>query len=250
MINRNFLFATSVVFFVSACNRPSKLTQLHQQVDSLKVELDNSSKFAKALQDVGSMIDSIDQNRHVLRTRMVEGTSVEDFKKSMSEINQYVKQTEKKIINLENRLSTANTSRSMYAASLKKVKEQLEMRTNELAALQEKVNQYQNENNNLIQTVNLQKAEIDDKLAQIETKKREAEQLEEQVSKLVAQAKIDQGDFYFTKGEILEEVAKRTKFAPRKKRNANKQALDMYELALVCGKEEAQAKVTELRKKI
>ncbi|HCW08122.1 MAG TPA: hypothetical protein DGG95_12245, partial [Cytophagales bacterium] len=196
------------------------MTQLHQQVDSLKVELDNSSKFAKALQDVGSMIDSIDQNRHVLRTRMVEGTSVEDFKKSMSEINQYVKQTEKKIINLENRLSTANTSRSMYAASLKKVKEQLEMRTNELAALQEKVNQYQNENNNLIQTVNLQKAEIDDKLAQIETKKREAEQLEEQVSKLVAQAKIDQGDFYFTKGEILEEVAKRTKFAPRKKRNA------------------------------
>lgn len=250
MLNRNFLLATSIVFVASACNRQSKLVQLHHQVDSLKTELENSAKFSKALQDVSTMIDSIDQNRHILHTRMVEGTSVEDFRKSMSDINQYVKETEKKISALENRLSTANTSRSMYAAALKKVKEELERKSGELTALQEKVEQYQNENSNLVQTVNLQKAEIDDKLAQIETKKKETQQLEEQVTKLVSQSKIDQAEFYFAKGEILEETARRTKFAPRKKKYTTKQALDMYELALVCGKEEAQIKVTELRKKI
>src|SRR5438445_5403328 len=51
--------------------------------------------------------------------------------------------------------------------------------------------------------------------------------LEEQVSQLITQSKIDQAEFYYAKGEILEETAHRTKFAPRKKRNTNRQALDM-----------------------
>jgi predicted nucleic acid-binding Zn-ribbon protein len=226
------------------------MAKLHNQVDSMKVELENNAKISQALQDVGAMIDSIDQNRHVLHTRMIEGTPLEDFKTSMREINDYVKLTEKKLSDLENRLSTATTSRRQYALAVKKMKEELESRNHELTALQEKVNEYQNENSNLIHTVDLQKAEIEDKLAQIETKKVETAKLEDQVSQLITQSKLDQAEFYFTKGEILEETARRTHFAPRKKKNTNKQALDMYQLAVVCGKEEAVAKVAEMKKKI
>lgn len=251
MTIKNLLLSMSLVAVMGACDlRKSEMSKLHTKIDSLKVELENNAKISQALQDVGAMIDSIDQNRHVLHTRMVEGTPLEDFKKSMQDINQYVKQTEKKITALENHLSTATTSRRQYALALKKMKEELEVRNHELTALQEKVTQYQSENSNLVHTVELQRAEIEDKLAQIDSKKAETAKLEDQVSQLITQSKIDQAEFYFTKGEILEETARRTKFAPRKKRNTNKQALDMYQLAVVCGKEEAVAKVAELKKKI
>ena len=230
--------------------RRTEMGKLNKQVDSLKVELENNAKISQALQDVSALIDSIDQNRHVLHTRMVEGTSVEDFKTSMSDINKYVKQTEKKIAALEERLSNATTSRRQYALAVQKMKDELAARNQELTALSQKVTEYQNENSNLIHTVDLQKAEIEDKLAQIDAKKAETAKLEEQVGQLITQAKIDQAEFYYTKGEILEETARRTKFAPRKKRTTNQQALDMYQLAVVCGKEEAVAKVVELKKKI
>ncbi len=250
-MNKNLFLVMSLVAIVSACDlRRTEMGKLNKQVDSLKVELENNAKFSQALQDVGAMIDSIDRNRHVLHTRMVEGTSIDDFKNSMKDINEYVKKTEKKITALENHLSNATTSRKQYALAVKKMKDELEARNHELAALQEKVTEFQNENSNLVHAVDLQKAEIEDKLAQIEAKKAETVKLEEQVSQLITQSKIDQAEFYFTKGEILEETARRTKFAPRKKRTTNQQALDMYQLAVVCGKEEAVAKVAELKKKI
>jgi len=241
----------SLVAIVSACDmRKTELGKLNKQVDSLKVELENNAKISQSLQDVAAMIDSIDRNRHVLHTRMVEGTSIDDFKSSMRDINDYVKQTEKKLATLENHLSNATTSRKQYALAVQKMKAELEARNHELTALQEKVTEYQNENSNLIHTVDLQKAEIADKLAQIESKRAETTKLEDQVTQLIAQSKIDQGEFYFSKGEILEETAHRTKFAPRKKKNTTRQALDMYQLAVTCGKEEAVAKVAELKKRI
>jgi len=250
-MNKYLFLAVSLVAMMCSCDfRKAELGKLNKQVDSLKVELENNAKISNTLQEVATMIDSIDQNRHVLHTRMVEGTSVEDFRKSMRDINDYVKQTEKKLSALETRLSNATTSRKQYAAAVQNMKKELEARNHELTALQEKVTEFQNENSNLIHTVDLQKAEIADKLAQIEAKRAETAKLEDQVTQLIAQSKLDQAEFYFSKGEILEETAHRTHFAPKKKRITNKQALDMYQLAVACGKEEAVAKVEELKKKI
>jgi len=250
-MNKNLFLVVSLVAVMGACDmRRTEMSKLNKQVDSLKVALENNEKISKALQDVGEMIDSIDRNRHLLHTRMIEGTPLEDFKSSMRDINNYVKETEKKISALENRLSTATASRRQYALAVQKMKEELQARNSELTALQEKVTEYQNQNTNLVHTVDLQRAEIEDKLAQIEAKKAETTKLEDQVTQLITQSKLDQAEFYFTKGEILEETARRTHFAPKKKKNTNKQALDMYQLAVVCGKEEAVAKVEQLKKKL
>lgn len=250
-MNKNLFLAVSLVAVMGACDmRREEMSKLNKQVDSLKVALENNEKISQALQDVGTMIDSIDRNRHLLHTRMIEGTPLEDFRSSMRDINNYVKETEKKISALENRLSTATASRRQYALAVQKMKEELQARNSELTALQEKVTEFQNQNTNLVHTVDLQRAEIEDKLAQIEAKKAETTKLEDQVTQLIAQSKLDQAEFYFTKGEILEETARRTHFAPKKRKNTTKQALDMYQLAVVCGKEEAVAKVEQLKKKL
>jgi hypothetical protein len=48
----------------------------------------------------------------------------------------------------------------------------------------------------------------------------------------------------------VEETANRTHFAPRKKKNTMREALELYKQAQVFGKDEAQAKIDELEKRL
>ncbi len=249
MMNRNALILSMMVT-LGACNLPKENARLKSQVDSLKVELATNQQMETALQDVGSLIDSIDNNRHVLRTRMVEGTSLDDFTNRMSDINKYVKNAERKITSLEKSLMDSKSTTRNYANSLKKLKDEIDLRNTELVRLEEQVKLYQNENGNLIQTVSLQKAEIEDKLAQIEAKTKESEKLQGEVQQLMVQSKLDESEAYYVKGTLLEETARRTKFAPRKKKETTQKAIDMYELAALCGNDKAAARAADLKKKI
>ena len=131
---------------------------------------------------------------------------------------------------------------------IKKLKHDLETRNQELAAFQEQVEKYRNQNSNLVQTVGLQSAEITDKLGQIEVKQQEIAKLETQVKDLLEVSKIDEAESYFARARAVEESANRTRFAPRKKRETRKEALELYKLAVFYGKEEAKEKVSELEK--
>ncbi len=240
----------SVVGALYGCDMRKKETALQLKVDSLRTELETSHQTAKTLQEIGTLIDSIDANRHLLRTRMVEGTTFEDYTARLQDISKYVKETQQRIAVLENKLSSSKNSYSSYTGSINRLKKELETRSQELAVLQEQVTKYRNENENLVQTVNLQKAEIADKLGQLEVKQQEIAKLETNVKELITQSKVDEGEAYFARGQALELAANRTRFAPRKKRNTRMEAIELYKKAASYGKEEAQAKITELEKKI
>ena len=49
--------------------------KLKTQIDSLQSELQISQQTAQTLQEVGTLMDSIDASRQVLRVNMVEGTT-------------------------------------------------------------------------------------------------------------------------------------------------------------------------------
>ena len=247
----NILMILSVIGLLFGCDQKNlENAQLQNKVDSLREELETSRLLARTLQDVGILIDSIDVNRKILRTSMVEGTTFDDFVSRMSDINRYVKQTEKKIDDLEKSAKASKSSGSSFLGTIKKLRGDLEKRNQELASLKESVAKYRNQNDNLILTVSLQKAEIEDKLSQIKIKQEETTKLEGQITKLLIQSKIDEADSYFARAQVVEETAKRTKFAPRKKRNSNMEALELYRMAALFGKDEAQVKIIELEKKI
>jgi hypothetical protein len=48
----------------------------------------------------------------------------------------------------------------------------------------------------------------------------------------------------------VEETANRTKLAPKKKKASYEEAIQLYKKSLSLGKKEAQARITELEKKI
>jgi chromosome segregation ATPase len=245
------LTSLSIVGVLYGCNfRNTEKARLQLQVDSLKMEIDSNHKTTETLQEVGTLMDSIDASRSLLKTKMIEGTTFDDYTTRMRDISKYVKEAVTRIAFLETRISSLKNSASSYTGTVKKLKQDLETRNQDLAVLQEQVDKYRNQNDNLVQTVSLQKAEITDKLSQLDVKQQEILKLEIQVKDLLAESKIDEAEAYFARARAVEETAKRTKFAPRKKRETRKEALELYKLAVSFGKDEAKAKVSELEKKI
>lgn len=224
--------------------------KLQTQIDSLRAELQTSQEFAQTLQEVGVMMDSIDANRQLLRVNMVEGTTYEDYSSRMKDINNYVKDTQRKIEDLEKSLKKSKGATNSYAATIKKLKADLESKNAEILQLQEQVDKYRNENENLIQTVTLQSKEIDDQEAELQTKRQELALIESRIQELMVQGKVNEADQYFARAQAIELAANRTKLAPRKKRETFKEAIELYKKALSLGKSEAQEKIDELEKRI
>src|SRR5918993_4781016 len=97
---RKLVFGLAIAGAFWSCDTKEK-ERLQTQVDSLRTELHASQQTAQTLQEVGVLIDSIDANRQLLRTDMVEGTSYRNYKDRLSGINKYVRETQAKIAALE-----------------------------------------------------------------------------------------------------------------------------------------------------
>jgi len=248
-MTRKLAFVIPVAALLAGCGAKEK-EQLQSQVDSLKIELETSQKMAQTLTEVGAMMDSIDASRQLLRVNMVEGTTYDDYKTRMKDINGYVRDTQKKIDDLEKSLKTSKSNANAFSKTIKKLKADLESKTQEIASLQEQVDKYRNENQNLITTVGMQEAELTDKQTQIEAKTQELALIEARVQELMIQSKMTEADAYYARGQAVEEAAARTKLAPRKKKDTLREAIELYKKALSLGKAEAQEKITTLEAKL
>jgi chromosome segregation ATPase len=235
-----------MVVFLAGCDSKEKDT-LRTQVDSLKRELETSQEMAQTLNEVGTLMDSIDASRQLLRVNMVEGTTYDDYSSRMKDLNSYIKESQSKISSL---VKSSKANNNAFAGTIKQLKADLEKRTQDIAILQEQVEKYRSENENLINTVGLQEAEIADKQSQIDAKAQELALIEARVQEIMIQSKISEADAYYTRAQAVEEAANRTKLAPRKKKETLKEAVELYKKALSLGKSEAQAKITELEKRL
>jgi chromosome segregation ATPase len=237
----------AVLFF--SCDKQEK-ESMQKQIDSLNLELERSQQMSQTLTEVGSLMDSIDASRQMLRVNMVEGTTYDDYASRMKDLNAYIKETSDKIAGLEKNLKGSDANARKLSKTVQQLKDALQQKTNDVALLQEQVDKYRNENANLINTIDLQDAEIADKQAQIDTKLQELALIEARVQELMIQSKISEADAYYTRGLAIEEAANRTRLAPRKKKETLREAVELYKKALSLGKEEAQAKITELEKRL
>ena len=245
---KKLLIVLSIGALMMSCGRESE--KLKSQVDSLKAELQTSQQFVNTLQEVGTLMDSIDASRQLLRVNMVEGTTYADYTSRMKDINNYVKDTQNKIEDLEKSLKKSKGNANAYAATIKKLKADLEDRNKEIANLQANVEELKNTNQNLITTVGLQEAELTDKEGQIETKTQELALIEARIQELMVQSKMSEADSYFARAQAVEEAANRTKLAPRKKKDTLKEALELYKKAQSLGNDKAQVKIDELTKRV
>jgi chromosome segregation ATPase len=241
---RKLILAVPVIAMLWGCDKKER-EALQAQNDSLRTELQVSQQTAVTLQEIGVLIDSIDANRQLLRTDVVEGTSYTDYKTRLQGINSHIQETQVKIADLEKSLKSAKGS---YATTIKRLKADLELSTQQIAALQGEVEKMRGENQALAMTVSKRDSVINTNLETIKMKEQDVATLEAKVEEVNTASKASQADLYFAQAQALETAAARTKFAPKKKKETQREALELYKLSLSLGKSEAQTKIDELQK--
>ncbi len=98
---RKLVFGLAIAGAFWSCDTKEK-QRLQTQVDSLRTELQTSQQTAQTLQEIGVLIDSIDANRQLLRTDVVEGTSYADYKSRLKDINATSRTRKLKLQHLKN----------------------------------------------------------------------------------------------------------------------------------------------------
>jgi chromosome segregation ATPase len=246
-MKKSIFFSFVISFIFLSCDKEEK-NKLLLQVDSLKNELETSQELAKTLIEVGSLMDSIDANRQVLRMNMMEGTTFENYTNRMEDLNKYVKDTERKINDLEKELKKSKASTNYYAVLVKNLKAEVEKKNQEIQILEDMVSKYQSENESLIKVNEMQEAEIVDQEAELAAKQQELALIEAHIQELMIQSKVSDAEQFFARGYAVEEAANRIRLAPRKKKETLREALEFYKKSYSLGHQPAKAKIDNLEK--
>lgn len=249
MIIRKLILGLPLIGMLWSCDTSEK-TRLRAQVDSLRTELQVSHQTTQSLEEVGALIDSIDASRQLLRTDVVEGTSYKDYTGRLKSINNHIKETQAKIAELEKSVKTTKSSSSKYSATIKRLKSDLELSTQQIAALQQEVEKMRGENQSLTASVNQKDSLLNQSSETIKMREQDVANLETKVEEINTQSRMTQADMYFAQAQALETAAQRTKFAPRKKKETKREALELYKLSYSLGKAEAQTKIDQLEKEV
>ncbi len=245
-----FAVVILITSLMASCGLKQENEGLQAKIDSLNSELAFQQQMNSVLENVGVMLDSIDANRNALKVNMEMGTTYDDFNTRLGELNQYVKDSEKKIDELEKSLAKSNSTSKTYAATIARLKKELVEKADQITQLEATVAQYKEENTELGNLVELQNTELTDKTAQIEAKRQELEMLETRITELLTQSKVSQADSYYMRAQAAEEAARRTQLAPKKKKASYQEALDLYKKAFDLGRQDAKAKIDELAEKV
>jgi len=248
-MTQKLILGVIAVALLGSCNVKEN-KELKAKVDSLNVELINSKQTASVLHDVSVMLDSIESSRMLLRSGVVEGTDYNDYAGRMSNLNAYIKETQIKLDEMEASLKKTRNSSSAYAAMVKKLKTELETSTQQVAALQIEVEKYRADNQLLASTVVQKDSLLTTNAETIKVKEQDIATLETKVQDISTNATLTQADLLYAQGQALETAAARTKLAPRKKKDTQREALELYKQSFSLGKQEAKVKIEELEKEV
>lgn len=231
----------------SSCNVKEN-EELKARVVSLEEELKETQKSADQLQQVSVMLDSIEANRTLLSEGLIEGTNYTDYSTRMKNLNTYIKDTQVKLTELEASLKKSKSNASAYSKMVTKLKSDLEASTTQVALLQAEVEKFRIENQAMAQTIVQKDSVLQNNAEIIKVKESDIVALETKVKDISTQSTTTQADLLYAQGEALEVAAARTKLAPRKKKDTQREALELYKLSYSLGKQEAKAKIDELEK--
>lgn len=238
------IFGLGIAALLFSCDSKEK-AQLQRKVDSLSAELQASKQVEGTMSEVGVLIDSIDANRQALRAEMVEGTSYTDYIARLKEINKHITDTEKKISEME---AASKKDRGISRSAINRLKADLEVRSQEVLALQVEIEKMREENKQLAMNVTQKDSVLVSRDEVIKLREQDIEELESLVKDINEQTKIKVANLYYDQAQALEVAAKRTHFAPRKKKETKREALELYKLSFSLGKAEAESRINELEK--
>lgn len=241
-MNRLFVSAIIIVLITTGCQKevPQDNSRLLARVDSLEAALEESNYTMSVLSQVGTYMDSIDANRKWIELNLETGLSQDDYVTRMKNINQYVQKAEWMIGELEK-------TRSAYARQVKRLKNDILEKDEEIKSLQLVVAQTQYDNKQLEETLTLTETEL--AMSQIEQDQTEMELEKSQTAanELMEKLQLTKAESLYIQGENMEALAGHIQMAPKRKREALEAALKYYTESKDLGFGKAVSKVDALK---
>ncbi len=238
---KNYFIVIAAATLFLSCSDKEERARLQNKVDSLNVALTESKKAEIALNEVGAALDSIDASRHKLQTKIAEGISYADYIQRLKTINNDIKSLNTRISSLETNMKGAN-------GTIHRLKNDLAAKSKEIVALQLDVFNLRDQNKKLEANALSKDSVISSKDEIIQVKNTTVAKLEDKVNDITNESQMKVANLYFAQAQALETAANRTKFAPRKKKETRREALELYKLSYSLGNKEAESKITELEK--
>jgi len=221
--------------------------QMKLQIDSLNTVIDQNTEAEATLDEVAILLDSIDASRNALRVNIVEGITYADYIGRLKQINTHIKDSQTRIIALEDGLKR---SKHVSAATIKMLKADLAAKTSQIVELQMEIAELRQNNNSQYMRLLKKDSIISSKDEVIRVKNDALTSLETLVQDIDEQNRIKVGNLYFNQAQALETAADRTQFAPRRKKDTRREALELYRLSLSLGNLKAQERIDVLEKQL
>jgi len=237
-------------FFLFGCQN----TELKSRISELEIELDStrntSEQLSTQFKKVDFLIDSITKSESYIAFNLEAGTTYQDHIDRLRGLSAFVEYTRQKMLKLEQSMVETNSENTALQLLISKMRKELENKDKIISQLRQQVNEYEAENEELIKLVDLQKREIIDIEQQLKLKMTALKQAETNISRLKSESDQLLADTFFEKAEATEEIANRTNFAPKKKKEALEKAINLYKMAFDAGRQDAQVKIEALEKRL
>jgi hypothetical protein len=238
------VFIAATILF--GCGNTER-AELRSQIDSLHTVIILNNEAEATLDEVGILLDSIDASRNELNLSIVEGITYADYIGRLKRVNTHIKDTQSKIMTLETGLKK---SKNISASTIKRLKADLNASSGEIVEFQIQVAELRQNNDSQFMRLLKKDSIISSKDEVIRLKSESVASMQTLAQDVDEQNRTKVANLYFDQAQALETAADRTQFAPRRKKETRREALELYRLSLSMGNIKAQEKINNLEKQL
>lgn len=214
----------------------------------MRNELQSEHRAITTMMDARKWLDSIDANRNLSVTHIAEQTGYKDFTSRLADIERFVESSQERLAIVERSLGSSKTESSAYLKHVDDVKNELQLRVNDVVRLHEQLASHKSEKTQLQERLKFQENDVEATLNHLSRKHEQLLLLERKIQMMVDAFNIAEAEAYYARARAMEDVAKRTRFSPQKRRQNFAEAVALYKRSLFLGKEEAIADIAKLEK--
>lgn len=211
-------------------------TQVRQENDTLTARIDSLHLVLAAndltiamIEEIGQYMDSVASDRHWIRFNLEADVQDTDPMEKLKNLEWYINKVEYTIEELEK-------ARRMYALQVDCLRCELSEKDLHIRSLEADVADFQNENFELLNLVAVTEGEFARYLIKMDE---ELEMAQLRIQALLKRMQQTEAEVYYVKAEGKEEVAEQLRLAPKKKKQALKDAQVLYSVSSKMGYEPA-----------
>jgi hypothetical protein len=220
-----------ISLFVSCSVR--KASQLEIEIDSLAKEVELRNNLVLAMNSTSGFLDSM----YNVDSYDSSSTHMQGYIEWIRLLNNNLRDSHGNLVEIKSKLTSTQDEALAYKLMVMALQDEVSIRDGEIEEI----------NGTMIKNVGQHKGEVYRMKAALSDRDRELEKLQKVINEM---KKLEEADAYFNRAQKIEEKARRIIFAPRKKKENMKEALELYQKAFVLGKLEASRKITLLRKSV